>query len=72
MNEKIKASNMITLFVVVHLAVLTMAWVAYAFVAKSYPEQMSAQSDRMQLIPVDRAMWGEANSLEKTQNQHKH
>ena len=56
MNEKIKASNVVTLFVVAHLAALAMAWVAYELVVKSYPQQMYGQSERMQLIPIDSAM----------------
>ena len=72
MNEKIKASNVVTLFVVAHLGTLAMAWVAYELVAKSYPQQMYGQSERMQLIPIDSAMLSQKNSVAKVPNQHKH
>ncbi|MEQ1535967.1 MAG: hypothetical protein ABL923_08830 [Burkholderiaceae bacterium] len=56
MDDQIKTSNLITLFVVAHLAALAMAWVAYAFVVKTYPEQMLGSGEYMQLVPVDDAM----------------
>ena len=63
MNEKIKTSNVITLFVVVHLAVLVMAWIAFKFVVKMYPEQMLGRGEYLQLVPIDAAMLAQVQAV---------
>ena len=61
-----KKFNPIPVFIVVHLAALAAAWVAYTLVVKSHPEQMLGRGEYLQLVPVDAAMLAQVERVKKS------